>query len=95
MLFGRLCAAEIGSEEHILRFFFKRGDYMALFHAQCPKAMPIEVNGSLSLIPKTSCFRTIFKCNEVLIQVQNHYWKQTLMIDLSLLNWRNTRDLYN
>lgn len=68
---------------------------MAVFHIQCPKAMAIKANGSLSLIPKTSCFRTSFKCNEVLIQVQNHYWEQTLVIDFSLLNWRNTGDLCN
>lgn len=68
---------------------------MAIFHTQHPKAMPIKANGSLSLTPKTSCFRTSFKGSEVLIQVQNQYWDQTLMIDFIFLNWRNIKDFRN
>lgn len=73
VLFERLYAAEIGSQECILSLgVFKRGDYMAVFHTRNPKAKDVKDSGSLSLTPNASrCFRTSFKCIGTLIQVQN------------------------
>lgn len=79
MLFERLYAAEIGSQESVLSLgFFKRGDSMAVFHTPNPKTMDVKDSGSLSLAPNASrLFRTSFKCVGTFIQVQNYNRKQT------------------
>lgn len=87
-LFGSLYAAEIASQEHSLSSgLFKRGDYMVVFHTPNPKAMGIKDSGSLSPTPnKSCCFRTSFKCNGTLIQVQNYNREKTSIFNFSLLN---------